>query len=392
MITNLLIKIFFKKDELGKLTAQTRKKYGTFASIIGIIINILLSLLKLSVGLFTFSVAIIADALNNLSDAGASFISMISFKLASKPADRDHPFGHARLEYVASMIVSFLIMLVGFELLIDSFKAIVGLKEITMPDFGIFPLILIGISIIGKLWLSLFYNKIAKKIDSKVIKAASVDSLTDCISTTAVLISSIIVKVTDFALLDSIVGLVVAVLIIIAGAKILNETKNSILGEAPVKETVEEINQIVSEEPLVIGVHDLLVHNYGPGKTIASFHAEVDGSNDIFMLHDAIDNLEKRISQQMNIQCTIHLDPITTDDEKINELKDIANNAIKKIDTRIGLHDFRAVIGETHTNIIFDIEVPFEIKESPAAITQKIEYEVQKKMSNCFCVITVDRC
>jgi len=240
MITNLLIKIFFKKDELGKLTAQTRKKYGTFASIIGIIINILLSLLKLSVGLFTFSVAIIADALNNLSDAGASFISMISFKLASKPADRDHPFGHARLEYVASMIVSFLIMLVGFELLIDSFKAIVGLKEITMPDFGIFPLILIGISIIGKLWLSLFYNKIAKKIDSKVIKAASVDSLTDCISTTAVLISSIIVKVTDFALLDSIVGLVVAVLIIIAGAKILNETKNSILGEAPVKETVEE--------------------------------------------------------------------------------------------------------------------------------------------------------
>lgn len=392
MITNLLINIFFKKNERDTLTATTRKKYGTFASIVGIVLNLILSMLKLFVGIFTASVAVMADALNNLSDAGASFISMISFKLASKPADRDHPFGHARLEYVASMIVSFLIMLVGFELLLDSSKSLIGLKELIEPNFEVFTLILIGASIIGKLWLAIFYRKIAKKIDSSVIKAASVDSLTDCISTTAVLISSIIVKMTGFVQLDSIVGLIVAVLIIIAGAKILNETKNSILGEAPVKETVDEINQIVSEESLVVGVHDLMVHNYGPGRTIASFHAEVDGTNDIFMLHDAIDNLEKKIAQQMNIQCTIHLDPITTDDEKINELKLTAKNAIKNIDERIGIHDFRAVIGDTHTNIIFDIEVPFEIKESTSTLTKKIEEEIQKTNSKIFCVITVDRC
>ena len=390
-MTNLLINLFFKKSERGALTAKTRKKYGTFASIVGIVLNILLSALKLFVGLFTGSVAIIADALNNLSDAGASFISMVSFKLASKPADRDHPFGHARLEYVASMIVSFLILLVGFELLIDSSKSII-FNEVNNPNFEIFTLILIGASIIGKLWLALFYRKIAKKIDSGVIKAAGVDSLTDCISTTAVLISSIIVKLTNFALLDAIVGIAVAFLIIVAGAKILNETKNSILGEAPIKETVDEIHSIVSGEPLVLGVHDLLVHNYGPGRTIASFHAEVDGTNDIFMLHDVIDNLEKKIAQQMKIQCTIHLDPITTDNEKINELKSIAKEAIKKIDERIGIHDFRAVIGETHTNMIFDIEVPFEIKEQPSHLTKKIEDEVQKIKSDIFCVITVDRC
>ena len=251
---------------------------------------------------------------------------------------------------------------------------------------------LIGISIIGKLWLGLFYRKIAKRIDSGVIKAASVDSLTDCISTTAVLISSIIVKLTDIVLLDAIVGIGIAILIIVAGSKILNETKNSILGEAPIKETVDEIYTIVKEEPLVIGVHDLLVHNYGPGRTIASFHAEVDGSNDIFLLHDAIDNLEKKIATRMNIQCTIHLDPITTDDERINELKTIAKSAINLIDERIGIHDFRAVIGETHTNIIFDIEVPFEIKTPTSKIIKSIEEEVQKINNEIFCVITVDRC
>ena len=392
-MTNLLINIFFKKSERSELTTKTRKKYGTFASIVGIILNILLSVLKLSVGIAVGgSVAIIADALNNLSDAGASFISMVSFKLAAKPADRDHPFGHARIEYVASMIVSFLILLVGFELLIDSSKSVIGIGEIKSPTFNEIALVLIGISIIGKLWLGLFYRKIAKRIDSGVIKAASVDSLTDCISTTAVLISSIIVKLTDIVLLDAIVGIGIAILIIVAGSKILNETKNSILGEAPIKETVDEIYTIVKEEPLVIGVHDLLVHNYGPGRTIASFHAEVDGSNDIFLLHDAIDNLEKKIATRMNIQCTIHLDPITTDDERMNELKTIAKSAINLIDERIGIHDFRAVIGETHTNIIFDIEVPFEIKTPTSKIIKSIEEEVQKINNEIFCVITVDRC
>ena len=390
-MTNLLIKLFIR-DKGDKITPELRKKYGTFSSIVGVTVNVLLSILKLVIGLLTVSSAIIADALNNLSDAGASVISMISFKLSAKPADRDHPFGHARIEYVASMIVSFLILLVGFEFLIDAAKSLFGMNEPSKTSFSTVSLIILGASIIGKLWLALFYRKIAKKIDSSVIKASSLDSLGDCISTSAVLISAIIIKLTDIQIIDTIVGMGVSVMIIIAGAKILNETKNSILGEAPVSETVEQIKSIVSEDEKVLGIHDLIVHNYGPGRYIASLHAEVNGKEDIYMLHDRIDNLEKRIESEMNILCTIHLDPIVTDDEAVNELKAFATEVVSDIDASIHLHDFRAVIGETHTNLIFDIEVPFEIKLAPEEIKNLISLKIKEKRPDCFCVITVDRC
>ncbi|MBQ8689138.1 MAG: cation transporter [Clostridia bacterium] len=390
-MTELLLKIFIK-DYKNSSNPVIRKKCGTLASIVGIIINLILSIIKLIIGIITASVAITADALNNLSDAGASVISLVSFKLSAKPADREHPFGHARIEYIASMIVSFIILLVGFELMIDSFKGIFNLKEATPPDFSTVSLIILGISILGKLWLALFYNKIGKKINSGVIKAASTDSLTDCISTAAVLVSSIVVKLTGLEMIDAIVGMGLSMLIIYAGAKILNETKNSILGEAPVEETVDSIKRIVSEEPLVVGIHDMLVHNYGPEKYIASFHAEVDGSNDIFELHDSIDNLEKRISSELNILCTIHLDPIVTDDETVLSLRHFTEDTIHEIYPMISIHDFRTVIGATHTNLIFDIEVPFEIKESSNEIISRIEHQISSKKSECYCVITVDRC
>ena len=389
-MTELILKMFTKKTDNVNDPA-VRKKYGTVASGVGIATNVLLSVLKLIIGLVTFSVAVMADALNNLSDAGASAISMLSFKLSSKPADRDHPFGHARIEYISSMIVSFIILLVGFEMLLDSGKRILGLSEGESPDFSIAAVIILGASILGKLWLSLFQRKVGKRINSTVLMAASTDSLTDCISTTAVLISSIIVKISGIELIDSIVGLGVSLLIIVAGARILNETKNSLLGEAPVEDTVNHIKAIVAEEEEVLGIHDLLVHNYGPGKFVASFHAEVDGSHDIFLLHDSIDNLERRIGQELNIQCTIHLDPIVTDDESVTHLKEIANTAVKTVCKDAGLHDFRVVIGNTHTNLIFDVELPFEVTESTREIAKRIEEEVQKVRPDCYCVITVDR-
>jgi len=390
-MTELLSRIFIK-DYKNHTAPAVRKSYGTLASTVGIIVNIILSFVKLAVGLLTASVAVIADALNNLSDAGASGVSLISFKLSAKPADRDHPFGHARIEYIASMIVSFIILLVGFETLIDSGKKILGLAENEAPDFSLGALIIIGASIVGKLWLALFYRKIGNKISSSVIKAAGTDSLTDCISTAAVLISSIVVKTTGIEIIDSIVGLAVSVLIIVAGTRILNETKNSLLGEAPVTETVNDIKRIIAEEPLVIGVHDMLVHNYGPGKYIASLHAEVDGENDIFMLHDVIDNLERRIGEELNILCTIHLDPIVMNDETVNSLRALVIKKVSEIDTTLNIHDFRAVIGNTHTNLIFDVEMPFEMKEDPRDIVEKIKAKISEENPTYFCVISIDRC
>ncbi len=384
--------IFPSEEQKAQNTAEVRAKYGKLSSAVGILTNIFLSVLKLFVGLMTASMAITADAINNISDAGASIISLISFKMSEKPADREHPFGHARIEYVASMIVSFLILHIGIDLLIDSFKGIINPEDAAEISFSYGSLIILCASIVMKLCLSLFQNKIGRKIDSSVIRASAQDSLFDCISTTAVLISSIIIKFTNLVIIDSIMGLAVSILIIVAGLRILNDTKNALLGEAPIDEILESIKKIVAQTPEIIGTHDLMVHNYGPHHYIASFHAEVDGNQDIYILHDTIDNVEKMINSQLGILCTIHLDPITTNDETVAALLEIAKEAAKGIDEKLKIHDFRAVIGNTHTNLIFDIELPFESKESPKSIVEKIQSRVSAIRSDLFCVITVDRC
>lgn len=374
------------------INSDNRNKCGIVSGIIGISANLVLSVFKLIIGLLTASVAIMADAMNNLSDAGSSIVSLVSFKLSAKPADRDHPFGHARIEYVASMVVSFLILLVGFEMLTDSLGVIFGFSETETPNFSIASLIILAFSILVKFFLSLYYRKVGKKIDSSVILASATDSLFDAISTLAVLISSIIIKLTAIAIIDAIVGLLVSIMILVAGIRTLNDTKNSILGEAPVKETVDSILKIVSEYPEIIGTHDLIVHNYGPGHYIATLHAEVDGSGDIYILHDIIDNVEKRLATELNIICTIHLDPITTDDETVNELKALISNIVHEINSNIGIHDFRVVVGLTHTNLIFDLEIPFELKIDEDDLKESIEAKLHKTNPNYFCVITVDHC
>lgn len=388
-MTDLLIKIFVK-NYTNPSDVCVRERYGVFSSIVGIVTNIILAGIKLLAGILSFSIAITADALNNLSDAGSSLISFVSFKIAAKPADKEHPFGHARIEYVSSMIVSFLILLVGFELMTSSVSGLInkngsGLKVTTLTY------VILALSIVLKLWLGLFYRKISKKIDSSVVAAAAADSFSDCASTAAVLVSSVIVGLSGWWFVDSIVGLAVSIIIMIAGIKILNETKNSLLGEAPIQEVVDSIKQTVEKYPEVIGMHDLLVHNYGPKTYIVSFHAEVDGSQDIYALHDAIDNIEKEINEDLRILCTIHMDPIVTNDETVNELRNFTAEAAKEICPEASIHDFRTVVGQTHTNLIFDLVLPFDINDTPENIIESLKAKVIEKRPNCFCVITVDR-
>ena len=390
-MTEFLSRIFIK-DHKNTENPEVRSKYGYLSSFVGITVNLILSALKLVLGIITASIAVVADALNNLSDAGSSIVTLVSFKMAAKPADKDHPFGHARIEYIASMIVSFLILFVGFETLTSSISGIFNPDSVKTPDFSTITIILLGSSILLKLWLGLFYKTVGKKINSSVISASAADSIMDSISTFSVFVCAIIVKFTNFAIIDSIVGIALSGVIIVAGIKILNETKNSILGEAPLEETVEKIMSIVEQYPEVIGTHDLMLHNYGPNVYIGSFHAEVDGSQDIYMLHDVIDNIERHIQSELNVLCTIHLDPIVTNDETVNALKAFLLKVIdEKIDENLSVHDFRVVVGTTHTNMIFDIVLPFESKYTPEGIINKISEEVTKEKEDYFCVITVDR-
>ncbi len=368
-----------------------REKYGTAASVVGIIVNIILAAIKIVAGALSTSVAIIADAFNNLCDSGTSIITLISFKLSSKPADKEHPYGHARIEYIASMIVSFIILLVGGELLLDSAKTLIGVGETKGTEITTLTIIILTVSIVLKLLLGIFYKIVANKIDSTVVMAAATDSFSDSVSTVAVLISSIIIKITGWYMLDAVVGIIVSILIIIAGLKILNETKNILLGEGPVEETVEAIEKIIADFPDIVGIHDLMVHNYGPNKSVASFHAEVDGKKDIYYLHDMIDNAERRINEELVISCTIHMDPIVTDDENVTELKNFLKQTIKEIGLDLPVHDFRTVIGHTHTNMIFDVVLPFDSEFSEKEIKEKISNAVLQRRNNCYCVITVDR-
>ena len=389
-MTRLLTKLFIKNsDNISDPTV--RKNYGTMSSIVGIIINLILAGIKIFAGIISGSVAIIADAFNNLSDSGTSVITLLSFKLSSKPADKEHPYGHARIEYIASMVVSFIILLVGAELLLDSGKTLIGLGEIKQTQISIVTIIILAVSILLKLWLGLFYRGIGKRIDSKVIIAAATDSISDSFSTLAVLVSSIVIKLTDWYFIDAIVGIGVSIPIIIAGLKILNETKDILLGEGPVDDTVNAIENIVKDYPDIIGMHDLMVHNYGPNRFVASFHAEVDGKKDIYYLHDMIDNVERRINEELVISCTIHMDPIVTDDENVNELKSFLTSTMEECGLKLPIHDFRTVIGATHTNMIFDVVLPFDHPLSEDEVKKKISEAVHQKRENCYCVITVDR-
>ena len=385
-MTKLLIKLFVK-DYANTENKQVRQNFGTMTSIVGIIVNILLFAGKFAVGMLFGSVAISADAMNNLSDAGSSLISLISFKISSKPADREHPFGHARIEYIASMAVGVVVLFIGFNLFNESISKIFAPSAM---EKSVIVLVVLVLSILAKLWLGFFYRGIGKRINSEILKAASADSFSDVLSTGATLVSAIIWMFFDWNI-DAFVGLAVSVLIFVAGLKILNENKNFILGAAPDPEIIELIKAKALADERILGIHDLMVHSYGAGATMASFHAEVDGKGDFFEAHDLIDNIEKQLFIEHNIACTIHMDPVVTDDEEVNALKNLVDGVVKGVGSQLRIHDFRCVKGPTHTNLIFDIEIPFEEKRSNKDIVSIIESEIKAIDSTYFVVVSVDR-
>ncbi len=385
-MTHLLCKLFIKNtDDVG--SPAVRRAYGTMVSLVGIILNLLLATGKLTVGLLTGALSIQADAVNNLSDAGSQIISLVTFRIAAKPADREHPFGHARIEYVASMIVSFIILLIGWELLSGS------IDKVLHPTETLFSWVSVGIlgaSVLIKLWLCIFNRKIAKKIDSSVMRATAADSLSDAVATAAVLVSALIFKFTGFDP-DAYMGILVALLILVAGIKILNETKNSILGEKPSEETVAVITEVVARYPEALGIHDLVVHNYGPGRIMASLHVEVDGHEDIFKSHDMADRIEQELRTAYDIEATVHMDPIVVDDPLVVELRNMTEGLVSALYPSARIHDFRIVPGDTHTNLIFDAAVPFEVKDSDEDVRKKIGDVIHAARAKCFAVVTVDR-
>ena len=385
-MTELICKIFIKnKDRSAK---KTREAYGTLAGAVGIILNFILFTIKLLAGVISGSVAIIADALNNLSDAASQVISIISFKISSKPADREHPFGHARIEYVASLTVSMLIIFIAVELFKSSVQKIFTGGE---TAFELAAVIILGVSVVAKLWLFIFNRKIANKINSTVMKATAADSISDAVATLAVLVSTLVLKFFGIDV-DAYMGIAVSILILVAGIKVLNEAKNFIIGQAPDKETVDAIKEAVLSHETVVGIHDLMVHSYGVGTTIASLHVEVDGSVDIFKTHDEVDNIEKEIFSKFGIQCTIHMDPIVTDDETLAATKKMVSEIVCEIDNSWQIHDFRMVSGDTHTNLIFDAVIPFECKLKNSEVAELISAKIRETLGkNYFAVITIDK-
>ena len=385
-MTDFILRIFVK-DHTNTKDPVVRQKCGSAVAIVGILVNLLLASFKLFAGILSGAISITADAVNNLSDAGSQVVSLITFKISAKPADREHPFGYARIEYVASMIVSFLILFVSISLFSESIQKII---EPTKTDYSILVMVILAVSVLAKLWLFFFGRSAGKKLNSDVIRASATDSLSDAGATFAVLVSAIIAKLSGFDI-DGYMGVAVAIVIFIAGIKVLNETKNSILGSAPEPEVVEGIVKITLEYDEILGVHDMVVHNYGPGNTICSFHAEVDGKADVFATHDCIDNIEKRLYVEMGIRATIHMDPIVTDDEKVSALRIRVAAVIKEIDERLTIHDFRYVEGITHSNLIFDVTVPFELKMDNERVKELVSDKISEIDPNYFAVITIDR-
>ncbi|MBQ7358454.1 MAG: cation transporter [Clostridia bacterium] len=387
-MTELLCSIFIK-DRKNTKDAQVRRRYGTLSSVVGIILNIILAAGKYTAGLLFGAISLQADGINNLSDAGSQAVSLISFKISAKPADKEHPFGHARFEYIASMIVSFLILHIGFNTIVDSVKKIFDTEAQT--QFSWIIIIVLGISVLVKIWLCLFNRKIARRIDSSMLRATAMDSLADACATFGVLVGMLVYKFTGFDI-DAYMGAIVAVLIIVAGVRVFLETKSSLLGERPSDELVEAIHRIVGEYPEALGIHDMMVHSYGPGKTVATFHVEVDRNCDLIESHDMIDNIERHILSKLGILTTIHMDPIVTDNEEVNRLKIAVRELVKEIDGRLDIHDFRCVFGVTHTNILFDISTPFDVKLSDAELCEQISAGIKGIDERYFAVVTVDRC
>lgn len=385
-MVNWLRRIFIK-DYQNVTKQSVRDAHGKLACFVGIISNLLLFGLKMGIGLVTGSVAIVGDSINNLSDMGSSIITLIGFKVSSMPADKEHPYGHERMEYIAGLIVSIVILVVGFQLGMDSIEAIINNKTMMISEIA---LIILGISIVIKLWQGFFYKKMGKTIDSVALEATAQDSINDVVSTSVILIGSLVIYFVPnipFSL-DGVLGIFVAIFILVAGIKTLKETISPLIGINPKHEYIQKIVSEIKKEEVVLGVHDIRCHMYGPTKAFMTLHVEVDGNRKMTDVHDKIDNIEKRISEEFNIELTIHMDPIETKDEYTLKLKEELGGLVKELG--LSFHDFRVVRGDTHNNVIFDLIVPQKYQYSNQEIQRMIEDRFSEYEPKLYFVITFD--
>ncbi len=385
-MTNFLIKHFIPNASDVKSPA-VRQRYGVVSGVVGILCNALLCTAKIAAGLLTGAVSIVADGINNLSDGGSCVVSLLGFKMAGKPADDKHPFGHGRIEYVAGLIVSFIIVLMGVELAKTSLDKIFHPEEISFS--WITPAVL-GISILVKLWMCFFNRKMGDKIDSAVLRATAMDSLSDVAATSAVL-AGFVIGYWARVNLDGYLGVLVALFILYTGVSTAKGTLDLLLGEAPDPEFVKQIQQEVLSYPEIIGVHDLIVHNYGPGHSVVSLHAEVPCDVDILKIHDTIDNAERDLKKKFDCEVVIHMDPIITDDKETNEIHQKLSSIVRLLDSRVTIHDFRMVKGSTHTNLIFDIVVPHQFRLTDDQVVESLRQAVKALDARYEIVVNVDK-
>ncbi len=385
MIT-VLSKIFLKNAQ-SMPDGKRRSAYGTLCCCVGIFLNILLFAIKYFAGVISGSIAITADAFNNLSDAGSSAITLAGIQLANKKPDPDHPFGHGRLEYLSALAVSVIIVIVGFELLTSSVDKIRNPQTVEVSAVSV---VILAVSVLVKGYMFFYNRKIGQKINSAGMKATAMDCIGDSVATMVVLVSTLISYFTDVQI-DGWCGILVSLFIMYAGFNSAKEIIGPLLGSLPDKELVEKITSIVLSADEVAGIHDLVVHDYGPGRLMVSLHAEVDGKGDIYMLHDRIDNIERRIADELNCHAVIHMDPVETDNELVSQMKNKVALAVTQISKDVSIHDFRMVPGDTHTNLIFDAVVPFDVKLSESEVKSEICRIVSEICENCYCVVTIDR-
>lgn len=385
-MTDLILRIFVR-DHKNTEDPAVRDKCGRVAGAVGIVTNFLLFLMKIIVGTVFHSVSVTADAVNNLTDSGSSVVTLIGFKMASKPADEKHPFGHARIEYLSGVIVSFIVIFLGLQLGMSSIEKILTPEENALTPVA---LVVLVISILAKLWQCLFYRKVGRMIKSESVEATSKDSRNDVIATSVVLLGAVITMLTGVNL-DGYMGAAVALFIVFSGVQLTISTADPLLGQAPEGELVQTITEKMLSYSGIIGMHDLAVHNYGVGRCFASAHCEVDAKNDILVSHDLIDNIERDFNRDLGIHMVIHLDPVIVGDARTDALHCKVQSLVTALYPTVTIHDFRVIWGVTHSNIVFDAAVPFAVKDSDAVITQKLEAEIQKLDPDYRTVVTIDR-
>lgn len=381
---NFLVRRFIKNYQDTK-DANVRTNIGKLSGIVGIFSNLFLFVIKFVIGTIVHSVSIQADGVNNLTDAGSNIISILSFHLANKPADKDHPFGHERTETIASLFVGILILVFGFETAKESISKVIHPGSI---DFRIASVIILLISIIVKFWMYAYNKKLSKTYDSSLLEATALDSISDVCGTTAVLVSTLLSPVLHFNL-DGYMGIVVSGIILYGAYGLLRDMINSLIGEAPDPELVHNIVDRIMAHPAILGVHDMMLHNYGPNKIFASAHVEVDSSKDIFETHDHIDNIEREVKENMNIDLVLHMDPVKVNDPETELYRAKVVEAIHQIDPKWGFHDFRIVSGPTHVNLVFDLVIPFEEKYSQEEIEDMLLKHIQSD-KKIYLVLTID--